>query len=200
MHPDIGRQGGRHVRQHLIDLLTEGDDVVTWLHLEVEQQAVAYPALGKALDIFLRLGITPLDGGYVLEADGLSGNRVGQDDLLAQLVLGLERHIHMDECCAHVVGYLAGHGAETLRGEARHDQVLVDGVAGDALHIQRHGYLLVLLTEQFDAAHLLDLAQAVAHHVGVILQFAGRTLVALQRQQDATGVAEVVNHRHSQQA
>ena len=85
----------------------------------------------------------------------------------------------MNERGAHLVGYLTGHGAEALRGKARHDEVLVNGIFGYPLHIERDSYLFVLLAEYLDTPHLAYLAQAVGYHVGIVLQLTRRAFVTL---------------------
>ena len=70
---------------------------------------------------------------------------------------------------SHVVGYFAGHRAEALRRQARNDHIMIYRVTRYTFHVQSDGYFLVLLPQQLDATHLIDLAQLVGHHIGIIL-------------------------------
>ena len=70
------------MRQHLVHFLTESDDVIAGLHLDIHQQAVTYPVLAEPLDVFGHGLVAPLDGGDIFQTDGLAGDGVRENDLL----------------------------------------------------------------------------------------------------------------------
>ena len=182
--------------QHFIDFLAESNDIIVRLHLYIQQHAIAFIVSVRMLNTLLGIWIATLDSSNILQTNGLPAFGVGNNDLLTQLMFSPVRHIHVYQSSSHVVGYLAGQRSETLRRQTCHNEILVDTIFGDALHIQGHRNLFVLLTKDLDTTHLFDIAQLVTNQLGIVLQLTRSALVALDGKQHTAGVAEIVDDRH----
>ena len=106
---DVRRQERGGLRQLLIHLVTERNDIVSGHHLHIENQT------RSTVKLYILFGclVAPLDIGYIFEPYGTSGHRIGPYNLLLQLIFGHVRYDHLQG----TVGILVtAYGSQSLQG------------------------------------------------------------------------------------
>ena len=136
--------------------------------------------------------VFPFDGSDVTHPNHLTSGRVGEDDLVGNLLFGVVRILNVDGYLLIIVADAATHRGDTLRLQTGKEHLLSDAVGLEPLTIDIKTNLLFLFTKQFHVGDRGDAPQTVAQVVAVLFQFPVTALATLDGNQQGGGVAEVI--------
>ena len=117
--------------------------------------------------------------GDVSDSCDFTCHRIGEDDLIGNLLLRILRVLNMDGNLLVIVADAAAHRGDALGLEAREEHLLSDAVGLQALTVDIEADLLLLLTEQFDVGHRGNTTQSIGEVVTVLFELTVAALVTL---------------------
>ena len=123
VHIDIRRKSVLALRYLLLHPLAESHDVVAGSHLHGNQ----HRGTAVVFDVTGWVGIAALNGGDIAQSHVMP-QRVGEDNLLTNLIFRLIRNGNMHLGLTVFVLHTAAHGAYALRGEFHQQGPLADAV------------------------------------------------------------------------
>ena len=187
IYGDVGRQSLLKVIDFSLHIAAKLHYVVARAHLNRQHYALA----AVVAHILVGVGIFAAHRGHVAQAHGLARG-VAVYHLVGHIGLGVDAAHKVHGAHSALVVDAAAHHGHALRLQRGQQRGAADAVFAQAVAVDVHAYLLLLLASDAEVGQLGNGAQAVFEVGHVVVQLAVGAHIALQRYQHGRSVAEVV--------